>query len=208
MEDEIKVSELPIASQVNDADLLMIIQGEANKKIPFATFNQENDSRLGTAETDIDNLETRMAAVEERNIMTLNKDTTQSITQNTNPQQITFNSSIKTGTKLTFTNNSIKIGPGITKILGSACCWANATSGYKWLSIRRKRGSSYYIFGQVITPVNTSETWDSVAIPPVLIDVQENDEISIWLAITGTAAGAIESGTYKTSTFLTVEAVE
>lgn len=208
MDDEIKVSELPQASQVNAADLLMIIQGGANKKIPFATLNEENDSRLDAAETDVDNLETRMAAVEERNIMTLNKNTTQSITQNTNPQQVTFNSSIKTGTKLTFSNNSIKIGPGITKILGSACCWANAISGYKWLTLRRKRGTSYATFGQVITPLNTSETWDSVVIPPVLIDVQENDEISIWLAITGTAAGAIESGTYQNSTFLTVEVVE
>lgn len=32
MSDEIKVSELPVASQINNADLLMIIQGGANKK--------------------------------------------------------------------------------------------------------------------------------------------------------------------------------
>ena len=32
MEDEIKVSELPQATQINDNDLFMIIQGQANKK--------------------------------------------------------------------------------------------------------------------------------------------------------------------------------
>ena len=38
MDDEIKVSELPLATQVNNDDLLMIIQGQANKKIPFNSF--------------------------------------------------------------------------------------------------------------------------------------------------------------------------
>lgn len=58
MEDEIKVSELPLATQVNDADLLMIIQGQANKKIAAETFNSALDTRLDTAETNITNLKT------------------------------------------------------------------------------------------------------------------------------------------------------
>lgn len=32
MSDEIKVSELPVASHINNGDLLMIVQGQANKK--------------------------------------------------------------------------------------------------------------------------------------------------------------------------------
>ena len=57
MSDEIKVSELPVASYVNDGDLLMIVQGQANKKIPAATFNSGNDTRITAAETNITNLQ-------------------------------------------------------------------------------------------------------------------------------------------------------
>lgn len=201
MDDEIKVSELPLATQVNNDDLLMIIQGQANKKIPFQVFNSGVDTRLT-------NVEGKVAALEEKNIMTIMKDANQSITQNVNPQQITFDTSIKVGTKLTFSNNSIKIGQGVSTILVSACCWANAISGYKWISLRRKRGSNYEIFSQAISPLNTSETWDSVTVTPALIDVVENDEISLWIAITGNGAGSVDAGTYKASTYITVEVVE
>lgn len=54
---EIKVSELPQASQLNDADLVMIVQGNANKKITAATFNTANDTRLDTAESNITTLQ-------------------------------------------------------------------------------------------------------------------------------------------------------
>lgn len=201
MDDEIKVSELPLATQVNNDDLLMIIQGQANKKIPFQVFNSGVDTRLT-------NVEGKVAALEEKNIMTIKKDANQSITQNTNPQQITFDNAKKVGTKLTFSNNSIKIGQGVSAILVSACCWANAISGYKWVSLRRKRGSNYEIFSQAISPLNTSETWDSVTVTPTLIDVEENDEISLWIAITGNGAGSVDAGTYKASTYITVEVVE
>lgn len=201
MDDEIKVSELPLATQVNDDDLLMIIQGQANKKIPFQVFNSGVDTRLTTVEG-------KVAALEEKNIMTIKKNENQSITQNTNPQQITFDNSIKVGTKLTFSNNSIKIGQGVSNILVSACCWANAISGYKWISLRRKRGSNYIIFSQAISPLNTSETWDSVTLTPTLIDVEENDEISLWIAVTGNGAGSVDAGTYESSTYITVEVVE
>lgn len=201
MDDEIKVSELPLATQVNNDDLLMIIQGQANKKIPFQVFNSGVDTRLT-------NVEGKVAALEEKNIMTIKKDANQSITQNVSPQQITFDTSIKVGTNLTFSNNSIKIGQGVNTILVSACCWANAISGYKWISLRRKRGSNYEIFSQAISPLNTSETWDSVTVTPTLIDVEENDEISLWIAITGNGAGSVDAGVYKASTYITVEVVE
>ena len=57
MSDEIKVSELPAASHINNGDLLMIVQGQANKKISAAIFNSGNDTRITAVEADIDNLQ-------------------------------------------------------------------------------------------------------------------------------------------------------
>lgn len=55
---EIKVSELPEASQLNNGDLIMIVQGSANKKIAAGIFNTNNDSRLDALETDTSDLKT------------------------------------------------------------------------------------------------------------------------------------------------------
>lgn len=55
-DDEIKVSELPLATQVNDDDLLMIIQGQANKKIPFNSFNNSNKLSIEGLEEAVQNL--------------------------------------------------------------------------------------------------------------------------------------------------------
>lgn len=200
MSDEIKVSELPVASRLNDGDQIMIVQGGANKRITADTFNQDNSESI----TDIDN---RVKVLEDKNIMTITKTQDQTIEANTNPVIITMNSSKSVGTKLTYTNNSIKIGPGISKVLVSGMAWVSATNGYKWLVLKRKRGTNYANISQAITPLNTSEVWDSVSLIPVLLDVQENDEISLWIAITGTASGKVEGGTYKDSCFITVEVI-
>lgn len=55
MEDEIKVSELPMATQVNDDDLLMIIQGQANKKVPVSTFDSTIQTELTNLQNQINN---------------------------------------------------------------------------------------------------------------------------------------------------------
>lgn len=55
MEDEIKVSELPLATQVNDADLLMIIQGQANKRVPVSTFESDIQTQLTSLQNQINN---------------------------------------------------------------------------------------------------------------------------------------------------------
>lgn len=55
MDDEIKVSELPLATQVNDADLLMIIQGQANKKVPVSTFESDIQTQLTSLQNQINN---------------------------------------------------------------------------------------------------------------------------------------------------------
>ena len=55
MEDEIKVSELPLATQVNNDDLLMIIQGQANKKVPVSTFDSTIQAELTNLQNQINN---------------------------------------------------------------------------------------------------------------------------------------------------------
>ena len=55
MEDEIKVSELPMATQVNNDDLLMIIQGQANKKVPVSTFDSTIQTELTNLQNQINN---------------------------------------------------------------------------------------------------------------------------------------------------------
>lgn len=55
MDDEIKVSELPMATQVNDDDLLMIIQGQANKKVPVSTFDSAIQAELTNLQNQINN---------------------------------------------------------------------------------------------------------------------------------------------------------
>ena len=47
MEEEVKVSELPIATDVNDDDLVMVVQDGFNKKVTFENFQKEKVSKTG-----------------------------------------------------------------------------------------------------------------------------------------------------------------
>lgn len=160
-----------------------------------------NDSVGGTCQVDGKN-------IMEKNIMTILKNTNQNITPEQAPIIVQMNdikSSI--GSKLTFSNYSIKIGSGISKVLVSGLCWAEQNNGYKWLTIRKKSGSTYTTEASAITPRNINEDWDSVVLPPTLIDVIEDDEISMWIATTGSTTGRVSGQTYPKSTYLTVEVV-
>lgn len=200
MSDEIKVSDLPVASYVNDSDLIMIVQGQANKRVNAQVFNS-------TLTTNIDTLDTRVSSLEDKNVMTITKTSDQTLTANASPVIITMDSSTSVGSNLTLSSNSIKIGTGISKVLVNGTAWISATNGYKWLVLRRKRGSSYTTVSQAITPLNTSELWDSLSLTSILLEVQEDDELSLWASITGSANGKVESGTYPNSCYLTVEAI-
>lgn len=145
----------------------------------------------------------------QRNIITIGKNSNQDVAANQSPIIVQMNlQRNKIGSKLTFTNNSVKIGSGVNYVLVSGLCWAEAHDGYKWVIIRKKEGSTYTDISSAITPKNTLENWDSASLPPVLIQVAEGDEISMWIVITGTATGRIAAGEYtEASTYLTVEVV-
>ena len=53
--EEIKVSELPVATNLNDNDLLMIIQSGVNKQVQSKIFNKVQDSTITTQETIAEN---------------------------------------------------------------------------------------------------------------------------------------------------------
>ena len=145
----------------------------------------------------------------QRHIITIGKNSNQDVSAGQSPIIVQMNlQRNKIGSKLTFTNNSVKIGAGVNYVLVSGLCWAEAHDGYKWVTIRKKEGSTYTDISSAITPKNTLENWDSASLPPVLIQVAEGDEISMWIVITGTATGRIAAGSYgEASTYLTVEVV-
>lgn len=144
----------------------------------------------------------------QRHIITIGKNNDQNVPAGQSPIIVQMNlQRNKIGSKLTFTNNSVKIGAGVNYVLVSGLCWVEAHDGYKWITIRKKEGSTYTNISSAITPKNTLENWDSVSLPPALIQVKENDEISMWVVITGTAAGRVAAQTYPNSTYLTVEVV-
>lgn len=53
--EEIKVSELPVATNLNDSDLFMVIQSGVNKQLQSKIFNKVQDSTITTQETIAEN---------------------------------------------------------------------------------------------------------------------------------------------------------
>lgn len=144
----------------------------------------------------------------QRHIMTITKTTNQNVTPGQAEVIIQMNSNKgSVGSKLTFSNYSVKIGAGVNYVLASGLCWAEQSNGYKWITIKKKSGSSYTTVASAISPRNSNEDWDSVSLPPTLIGVSQNDEISMWVATTGSATGRVSGQTYPNSTYLTVEVV-
>lgn len=145
----------------------------------------------------------------QRHIITIGKNNDQNVPAGQSPIIVQMNlTRNKIGSKLTFTNNSVKIGAGVNSVLVSGLCWVEAHDGYKWVTLRKKEGSTYTTISSAITPKNTLENWDSLSLPPILIQVKENDEISMWVAITGTAAGRVAGTSYtEAAIYLTVEVV-
>lgn len=144
----------------------------------------------------------------QRHIMTITKTTNQNVTPGQAEVIIQMNSTKgSVGSKLTFSNYSVKIGAGVNYVLASGLTWVEQSNGYKWITIKKKSGSSYTTVASAITPRNSNEDWDSVSLPPTLIGVSQNDEISMWVATTGSATGRVSGQTYPNSTYLTVEVV-
>lgn len=108
-----------------------------------------------------------------KKVATAHLDTGVSIGENIVPLDVLTSSS----PNLTLYNNGIKIGANIHKILVSANLFVacnNVNSGYTWTQIR-KNGAA------VSTALTGNDEWfTSTAHTPKLIDVQENDVITLY----------------------------
>lgn len=56
MEEEVKVSELSVATNVNDEDLIMVVQGGFNKKVSKEDLLKETENEIETLENEIADL--------------------------------------------------------------------------------------------------------------------------------------------------------
>lgn len=167
------------------------------EKISF--INGQTPASAETMEafqTNIDN------AIKEKNIAT-RKFSRQNVTVNQSwgTSKVTYSDFSSTGDKLINDLNGIKIGPNVSKVLVSAQCagiGTNVVSGDKQFMIKKGTetiGNSYLGGGVTVNFIN-------LCISPILIDVSENDVISLEVASGATGTFEILAGQ------LTVEVVE
>ncbi len=73
----------------------------------------------------------------------------------------------------------IRIGSGVKKVLVSGAAFARLTNApeYLWCRIERVRGSS--IFEAATSLSSSNNYFAAVSLAPILVDVQEGDEIGI-----------------------------
>lgn len=116
--------------------------------------------------------------------------------------KIPINSNIQIGNKFTVSNNAVKIGSGITKVLVSAHCGAISfqdVAGDKQFLIYKNEDA---VSDAYVGFENNVAHWATADISPFLLEVQQNDLISLRL-ISG-QAGSVEI----LPGHLTVEVVE
>ena len=80
------------------------------------------------------------------------------------------------GDKLTKSNDAVKIGAGITKVLVSASTfYSSEGSTYGWCTIRKNSSNTQSAIANI-----TNSSFGTAAITPFILDVQENDIIELW----------------------------
>lgn len=115
---------------------------------------------------------------------------------------IPLNSWSIAGTALSPSNNGVKIGAGVKKVLVSgAIRFSIKTSGDRYLYIYQKSASTNF----VINIVDYATTNGLLYLPPKLIEVNEGDILTLCFVTTQTGDKILYDGN---STYLTVEVVE
>lgn len=160
MDDEIKVSELPQASQVNAEDLLMIIQGGANKKLATQILKEYIINSIPKTEP-------------EYIIVRMNADATLNAAITIPFDNIAKN----TSERLSLSNNAVVIGQGIKKVEVSGMVFGEDTNTsplYLWTEIRQNNV-------EVQTSIaDTSTNYGTTSFSPIILDVVQGDKISIY----------------------------
>lgn len=167
MDDEIKVSELPLATQVNNDDLLMIIQGQANKKIPKGLFNSQIETR-------IEELAAELAKRNKKIVVGMAQNYSTTAAGNIPFDSTRFDSS---DGSLVLEENGVTIGAGIEEVEISAQCFFqrdNQQGGYQWTQIRHNGYAISTAIGSVLGDYGCTTH------SPIPIQVQEGDKITIY----------------------------
>lgn len=180
MSEEIKVSDLPVASYINDSDLLMIVQGQANKQM---TKEILQNAILDSIQID--------KQVQEYLLVGLAADSNL-IGAKVVPFD-TIKKSASSRLTLDTTNNCITIGSGVAEVEVSAMVFfedLNDNPLYAWCDIR-KNGTA------VITSIaDTSTNYGTVPFVSFPIEVTTDDRIDIYKKVAATQKVRGSTSTY------------
>lgn len=139
-----------------------------------------------------------------RNVMTLYRSDRFSMNLSTSYQAVVIPMSeyIRSGDRLTYSNNGIKIGKGVSKVLvsGSIGMWQSPASGEIGLQIYRNNTRVAMRFG------NHSNEIFGIVVVPTLVDVVEGDLIE--MRFSSGATGTHNFLTDDKAVHLTVDVVE
>lgn len=178
----IKVSEMPTATSINNEDYLMVVQGNENKKITYEKLNNKINMIGSFAKAIMDSDYT--------------------VVQDNTIEVVPLTTFYEKSGNFTINNDGIRIGSGISKIIVSG-------SIYFYTGVSGKEAISYiYKNNTQVSSINTkkSDNYETSTFPMIPITVSEGDIIKIAVNVQNGGAGAVIKN-YQQGTFLTVIAI-
>lgn len=114
---------------------------------------------------------------------------------------------LSTGTKLTLSNGSVKIGSGVSKVMVSGVLrgyFKNSTTNNYEMGCRINKNTTIARALEFIIDKNTTINAKLITVAPFLLDVKKNDVISI--GIYSNSGNAVRK--YLSNSYLTIEVIE
>lgn len=175
----------------NNGDLAQIAVGVSSRQVFSRVRNGANWSSW--------------KAVSHKSIMTVKATANQKITTANTWTKIIFPQVLSSqGNGFTLKNNEIIVNKGITKVKVSCNIWAETAVGYSWVAILK--GTSR--IANNIQPINTSQSYRTHTISPILVDVTEGTAFDCQIAFSvANTNNKVSGGDYVNSVTLTVEEV-
>lgn len=201
--EEVKVSELPVASTVNDDDIVMIVQNGFNKQITKEDLFNDTEENIEDVETNLQEQITNLQnQVNDKNIITAGLSSNVTISTG-GANNINLNTTIASvGSKLTLSNGKIVIGAGVNHVLIGG-------QGKMYVATGNGDAKNFIIFKNdtaVITNLNTLVRQYALnvtrGIGAFLLSVSQGDTIS-YQVYAGVGDVVSEAGNY-----ITVEVID
>lgn len=142
----IKVTEMPTTTSVNDEDYIMLVQNNTSKKIAMEDLEKYN-----------------------KNIMTASLTNNYTLISSGTYEQLTLSSSENIGNNLSIDTGGIKCSKvGYVKV-SAKLSFNSCGAGLKWLTIYKNTTAISAM------PFNTTTNRITLSIPPILVPVSTND---------------------------------